>query len=148
LEQIDRNDCYCDTDSLIYIEDENTRQIVDNFIGDGLGEWTNELNENFMIYFCCAQPKDYGYILDDGREVGKVKGFSANAEAEQKMTNKERIKLIKGAIDNVCINYNQFTIEHGKITTKPMVKHWAFKFDKRMIKISSDDEIDTLPYGY
>jgi hypothetical protein len=29
-----------------------------------------------------------------------------------------------------------------------MAKQWAFKFDKRMIRHISDDEIDTLPYGY
>ena len=29
-----------------------------------------------------------------------------------------------------------------------MVKEWAFKFDKRMIRTVSENEIDTLPYGY
>ena len=80
MEQIDKNVCYCDTDSLIYIENDHSREIVGRFIGDGLGEWTDELNQNYMTYFCCAQPKDYGYILDDGTEVGKVKGFSPNAQ--------------------------------------------------------------------
>ena len=29
-----------------------------------------------------------------------------------------------------------------------MVKQWAFKFDKRMIRKISKNEVDTLPYGY
>ena len=101
-----------------------------------------------MTYFCCAQPKDYGYTLDNGKDVGKVKGFTPNAETEQKMTNEQRTKLIKGAIDNVNINYDQFTIKHCEITTKSSVKRWAFKFVKRMIRVISDEEIDTIPYGY
>jgi len=58
--------------------------------------------------------------------VGKVKGFKVTGEAEQKMTNEESIKLIKGAINHVDINYNRFDIMHCKIVTKQMVKHWAF----------------------
>ena len=45
-----------------------------------MGEWTDELGGNHMDYWCCAQAKDYGYILNNGR---------VNAEAEQKMTNEE-----------------------------------------------------------
>ena len=29
-----------------------------------------------------------------------------------------------------------------------MIKQWAFKFDKRMIRKIGEDDIDTLPYGY
>ena len=101
-----------------------------------------------MDYWCCAQAKDYGNMLNNGKQVGKVKGFKVTGEAEQKMTNEERIKLIKGAINHVDISYNRFDIMHCKIVTKQMVKHWAFKFDKRMIRKISEDEIDTLPYGY
>jgi len=35
LEKLDRNVCYCDTDSIVYIENE---QAIDKYIGDGLGE--------------------------------------------------------------------------------------------------------------
>ena len=64
------------------------------------------------------------------------------------MTNEQRIKLIKGAIDRVDVQYSQFNIKHCEIATKQMVKKWAFKFDKRIIREISEDEIDTLPYGY
>jgi len=64
------------------------------------------------------------------------------------MTNEQRTKLIKGAIDAVNVNYKQFKIENCKIFTKNMIKQWAFKFDKRMIRKIGEDDIDTLPYGY
>ena len=95
LEKLDRNVCYCDTDSIVYIENEQT---MDRYIGDGLGEWTDELGRNHMEFWCCAQAKDYGYILNNGKHAGKVKGFKVNAESEQKMTNEQRVKLIKGAL--------------------------------------------------
>ena len=148
LEKLDKNVCYCDTDSVVYIENEQTKAIVDQCIGDGLGDWTDELGGNHMEFWCCAQAKDYGYILDNGKQAGKVKGFRVNAETEEKMTNEQRIKLIKGAINHIDVNYNQFTIKNCEIITKHMVKQWAFKFDKRMIRTLSEDEIDTLPYGY
>jgi len=90
LETLDRNVCYCDTDSVVYIENERTKEIVEQYLGDGLGEWTDELEGNHMDYWCCAQAKDYGYILNNGKQSGKVKGFKVNAETEQKMTNEER----------------------------------------------------------
>ena len=97
---------------------------------------------------CAAQAKDYGYLLNNGNSKGKVKGFKVTGETEEKMTNEQRIKLIKGAIDPIDVNYNQFKIENCKIFTKNMIKQWAFKFDKRMIRKIGEDDIDTLPYGY
>ena len=37
LEKLDKNVCYCDTDSVVYIENEQTKEIVDKYIGDGFG---------------------------------------------------------------------------------------------------------------
>jgi hypothetical protein len=148
LDKFGNNVCYCDTDSIVYIENEETKAIADKCIGDSLGEWTDELNGKYMEFWCCAQAKDYGYILDNGKQAGKVKGFRVNAETEEKMTNEQRIKLIKGAIDNVNVNYNQFVIKNCEIFTKHMVKQWGFKFDKRMIRHVSENEIDTIPYGF
>jgi len=63
LEKLDRNVCYCDTYSIVYIENEQT---MDKYIGNGLGEWTDELGGNHMEFWCSAQAKDYGYILNSG----------------------------------------------------------------------------------
>jgi hypothetical protein len=148
LEKLDSNVCYCDTDSIVYIENEKTKMIVEKYLGDSLGEWTDELKGKHMDFWCCAQAKDYGYIQNDGKQIGKVKGFRVNADSEEKMTNEERINLIKGVVNTIDVNYNNFIIKNCQIFTKHMVKQWAFKFDKRRIIKLSENEIDTLPYGY
>ena len=148
MQKLDRNVIYCDTDSVFYNETDEVKELIKDELGDVLGMWTDELDGKSIDYWCCAQAKDYGYIDNDGKCTGKVKGFRKNAETEEKMTTEQRIQLITGRIDHVDINYNQFTIKNCEITTKHMIKQWAFKFDKRMIRIISDGEIDTLPYGY
>jgi len=64
------------------------------------------------------------------------------------MKNEQRKQLIKRAVNHIDINNDQFGINNCEIITKQLVKQWAFKFDKRIIKQISEDEIDTLPYGY
>ena len=148
IDRLGRNVCYMDTDSVVYIEDDSTKYIAEKYIGDSLGEWTDELNGKHIEFWACAQSKDYGYLLNDGTYKGKVKGFRVTAETEEKMTYEARVDLITGAISNVKINYTQFNIEHSKIFTKQMAKQWNFQFDKRMIRVISENEIDTLPYEY
>ena len=148
IDRLDKNVSYMDTDSVVYIEDDTTKYIFEQFIGDSLGEWTDELEGKHIEFWACAQSKDYGYITDDGKYNGEVKGFRVTAEAEEKMTHEARVNLIKGAIAKVNINYDQFTITSSKIFTKEFTKQWAFLFDKRRIMRISDEEIDTVPYGY
>lgn len=148
MDKLNLNLCYCDTDSIIYIENEKTEKIVKPYLGDSLGKWTDELNGRKITYWNCAQPKDYGYILDDGEVKGKCKGFRVNAETEEKMTFEERTRLINRQVNSVNINYSQFVIKNTEIFTKQMVKQWSFKFDKRIIKTISENEIDTFPYGF
>lgn len=94
LDKLGDDVMYCDTDSIIYNEDDNTRNIVDIYIGDSLGEWTDELNGNHITFFTSMAPKDYGYITSNGKQVSKTKGFRLNAESEDKMTVDMRCKLI------------------------------------------------------
>ena len=148
MDKLNQNVCYCDTDSIVYIENEETKQIVAPFLGDSLGQWTDELNGNNITYWNCAQPKDYGYILNNGEIKGKCKGFRVNAETEAKMTFEERTKLINGQVNSVNINYDQFMIKNTEIFTKHMVKQWNFKFDKRIVVKFNDDYIDSIPYGF
>jgi len=116
MDKLNRNVCYFDTDSIVYIENKTTKQIVEPFLGDSLGQWTDELNGGRITYWNCANPKDYGCVLDNGDVKGKCKGFRVNAETEEKMTFEERTKLINGELNSVNINYNQFVIKkHGNI---------------------------------
>ena len=157
LDRIGNKVCYYDTDSIIYAEDDSNQYIFKDYIGDSLGEWTNELKDNYIDYFVCSQPKDYGYIKDNGEYTGKVKGFRITAETEDKMTFENRVKLINGSIHGININFDQFVISNSKITTKHLIKNWSFQFDKRRIVPKgnvqstmriSDDEIDSVPFGF
>ena len=156
LDKLNQHVCYCDTDSIVYIENETTKKIVEPYLGDSLGQWTDELNGGHITYWNCAQPKDYGYILDNGDVKGKCKGFRVSAETEEKMTFEERTKLIKGQTNTVNINYDQFVIQkdlqnidwHAGVITKSMTKQWNFKFDKRIVVQIDDDYVDSLPYGF
>jgi len=57
-----------------------------------------------MKFWCAAQAEDYGYLLNNENSKGKVKGFEVTGDSEEKMTNEQRIKLIKGAINPVDVN--------------------------------------------
>ena len=95
---------------------------MNQYIGDGLGQRADKLHGNHIDFWSCAQAKDYGYILDNGKYVGKIKGFKANADAESKLTFEQRKQLIMGTVNNINVNYNQFTIKHCQISTKHMMK--------------------------
>ena len=148
VDRLSKNVCYMDTDSIVYIEDETNKDVFEKYIGDSLGEWTDELKGKYIEYWACAQSKDYGYILSDGECKGKLKGFRVTAETEEKVTHQSRVGLIKGCIGNVDITYDQFTIKNSQIYTKHMIKQWSFQFDKRRVVRVSDDDIYTLPYGF
>ncbi len=148
IDRLGKNVCYMDTDSVVYIEDESNIAFREQYIGDSLGEWTDELDGNYIDFWACAQSKDYGYIMNDGKYVGKVKGFRVTAETEHKMNHQSRIGLVKGSIANVDIQYSQFTIKNSQIFTQHLVKQWGFQFDKRRIIKINENEIDTIPYGY
>ena len=147
IEKLDQSVCYMDTDSVVYIEDIKNEHIFKDYIGGSLGEWTDELNGNYIEFWACAQAKDYGFITNDGKYKGKVKGFRVTAEAEEKMNHQTRIDLIKKGL-TVDIKYMQFAIKNNQIFTQELFKTWGFQFNKRRIVIRGDDEIDTLPYGY
>ena len=80
LDRIGNKVCYYDTDSVVYAEDDTNKHIFEN-LGDSLGEWTNELKDNHIEFWSCAQPKDYGYIKDNGEYCGKVR----DSELQQKL---------------------------------------------------------------
>ena len=99
MQKLGRNVLYCDTDSVFYNNSEETNGLIKSELGDVLGLWTDELEGKSIDYWCCAQAKDYGYIDNDGKCTGKVKGFRKNAETEEKMTFDSKTKLTMQSID-------------------------------------------------
>ena len=148
LYKLGENVLYCDTDSVVYEDNDYTKSVVTPHLGDSLGQWTDELEGKSIDFFVSMAPKDYSYTLNDGSHKGKCKGFRTTEESEEKMTIESRVKLITGELDNIEISFDQFKIKQGTITTTPITKQWKFNYDKRVVKKINDNLIDTLPYGY
>ena len=58
LEELNHCVSYCDTDRVVYIANEQTKKIVNKYIEDGLGNWTDELKGNHIKLWCAVQAKD------------------------------------------------------------------------------------------
>ena len=77
---------YYDTDSILLVIDEAKPDHYRPVTGDYLGELTDELWDKkkkefrHITEFASAGPKNYGYVLDNGKKECKVKGFNLNAE--------------------------------------------------------------------
>ena len=66
-----------------YESNDDTDSIVNQCLGDSLGEWTDELGTNVTIdELLIMGPKNYGYELSDGTTKRKVKGFRVKLNAE------------------------------------------------------------------
>jgi hypothetical protein len=150
LEKLGTNVCYYDTDSVIYIENNQTPFIP---TGDFLGDLTDEIEENnHIVEFVSGGPKNYAYKLykpnSDGHQyICKVKGISLNFSS-CKIINFESIKNMvhhnnkKYEITNPCqISRNKNTTN---IISSPLTKTYQFQYDKRVIR----KNFLTYPYGY
>ena len=90
LEKLGKRVLYYDTDSIIYVETENSDEFQPE-LGDYLGDFTDELYDkttgetHYITEFCSAGPKNYGYRCENGKVECKVKGFRLNAETYQQL---------------------------------------------------------------
>ena len=92
LEKLDKQVCYYDTDSIIYVYRPGGYQIP---VGDFLGDMTDELAKDYgpgsyIVEFCSGGPKTYAYIvfstdLNELKEVCKIKGLTLNLSASKKL---------------------------------------------------------------
>jgi hypothetical protein len=84
LEILDRRAMYCDSDSVIYIDDESEAcKEIEKHKGNILGELTSEIGKNHITVHVAPAPKDYGCELDNGTVKMKTKGISMKANAEK-----------------------------------------------------------------
>ena len=143
LSKLGRAVLYCDTDSIIYVDDgTNTVQT-----GDLLGEWTDELGEGVhIVKFLTTGPKSYYYLTNTGKECIKVKGFTLHYKNATKITGAVMEQLIDHEIDNVVTVGSNIVrdVQTKKLVNKEQSKKFGFNFDKRVIC----HDLDTLPYGF
>ena len=147
LEKLDKRVLYFDTDSIIYISLENEYDVK---LGDNLGEWTDELEGNYMVGdFVSGGPKNYAYRTNDNQTICKIKGFSLNYENSKYLNYENMLCIITGHKQRITI------VEENKITRNKLTqevknkyqeKDYGFVYDKR--KIVFGNNIDTIPFGY
>ena len=145
LEYIDRKVLYFDTDSVIYIDD-NQLAVP---IGEMMGDWADELPDDYIMgTFASGGPKNYSYVTRRGKEKCVIKGFRLNYENGVQLNHKEMLSVIDSETA-IIINNDKFKIDGKKktITTIAQEKTYRFKYDKRALDRIGND-IDTLAYGY
>jgi hypothetical protein len=143
LSKLDKAVLYCDTDSIIYVDNGlNTIQT-----GDLLGEWTDELGDGvYITKFLTTGPKSYHYVTNKGKECIKVKGFTLHHSNAKKITGAVMEQLIDREIANVVTVDTNILRDTATKNLVNMVqtKKFSFSFDKRIIH----EDFDTTPYGY
>lgn len=146
LEKLQDRVLYFDTDSIIFISRPNTYQPK---LGNFLGQLTNELeNDDFIVEFVSAGPKNYGYRTNKGISKCVVKGFSFYAGTNN-LINFDSIKniVMNNQHDKIATKQMQFKTNKVNWNVESCVKTklYSMIYDKRILL---SDDMSTLPFGY
>jgi hypothetical protein len=113
LDLLQERALYCDTDSVLYIQDESEPRLIE--FGDNLGDMTNELKTGeYTDEFVSVVPKNYAYkicnrdVTKEPKTVCKVRGITLNYSASQ-LVNFDVIKdmIVNGEPDVVMVRTNK-----------------------------------------
>jgi hypothetical protein len=157
LQELGKAVLYYDTDSVIYVSDGTN----DPPLGDFLGEFTDELDGDHIVNFISGGPKNYAYRTSHGKESLKVRGFTLDHAASQKITFDSMHQLISnfrsakgGAKRRKVLEAEHITIinpqkiireKKGKrLITVEERKRYQVVYDKRVLQ----QDFTTLPYGF
>lgn len=150
LQIIDKDVIYCDTDSIIYIESENNKNIITSSL---LGDLKDELKiGNYITEFASTGPKSYAYTESNGKQTCKIKGFPLNIDNQEKLNLEVMKNMVFNQDENVETTGKLFRIEKQAReihTNDNASKIFKFTFDKRVI-LPFDEEakiLDTIPFG-
>ena len=137
---------YFDTDSIIFIAKEN---LYEPELADYLGKFTNEIkNDNYINEFVSAGPKNYGYLLNNGKSTCKIKGFAVNFIASQQLNFQSMSELVKNINDEekISVEQNKFIRDKNEwtIRTEAMKIQYRQLYDKRILL----SNFETLPFGF
>lgn len=175
LELLNHQVLYHDTDSIVYVKDENNKDHKTLELGDNLGEWTDELEGGKMKgTFISGGPKNYSYEKHKTDKHGKtkityetkIKGFCLSYDIINELRDDKTGKLIRKGLNHktmidivddrfkkdndLKIDYTQIVRKKDKsLMTVNAHKTYQFCYDKRHIcNADADGNIDTLPFGH
>ena len=124
-------------------------------IGDFLGDMTNELDGEVITEFVSGGAKNYGYTIQQGKVVCKVRGFTLNVRGTAVLnfqTMKDNILAeLENPLDHrrltnvVTPYYFQRNLEQKRDKVVPRIKQYGLVFDKRVINM---DTKSSHPCGY
>lgn len=159
MDRLGENVVYYDTDSIVYIDDDDGRNKVRT--GCMLGDWNDELGaEDWITEWASTGPKSYAYETAKNRDTCKIKGFTLNYRNSQKLNMSVMKSLLAGEVSRTEIVYDQICRDtvSKKLVNKSVRKTFKMDYDKRMIvppdETRHDDTaevvvvVDTLPWGY
>ena len=135
MHTLGRRVCYYDTDSIIYPVKEGEWEPP---LGDHLGELTNELNENdWIIRFVSAGPKNYAYKTHQGKTCCKVRGITLNFRAGEKVNFETMVDLVEKQDGCIITVHSPHKITRDKtervIRSQPQDKQYIIFSNKRVI---------------
>ena len=153
LDTLQERVLYFDTDSVIYTKKPTQATIP---TGNYLGQFTNELDEeDHIVEFVAAGPKNYAYNTKQGKQTCKVRGFTLNARGQRILHFNSMKELVINEILEPEDEPRTLSLHTPhKITrctaTKTLHsvaqdKKYELVFDKRVI---DHDTYQSFPYGY
>lgn len=144
LENLGDRVLYFDTDSVVYIHNED---LWNPPLGDYLGELKDETNGVPITTFVSGGAKNYAYKLADGTSVCKIRGFTLN-HRNSLILNMETMKdlVTTGNTATAPQITNPFKIvrKDGNLFTKSESKDYQIVYDKRILCA----DFSTFPFGW
>ncbi|XP_031789027.1 uncharacterized protein LOC116417974 [Nasonia vitripennis] len=157
LEKLGKRTLYCDTDSCIFVCNDQNAQEYRPPLGSLLGDMTDELDEGtFITSFLSGGPKFYGFRTVNSRtgevsEKCKVKGISLNFSNSLRINYPSIKSMIENYFEsdeeNECINLKFNSIKRlpdHTVVTREEVKSCSIVLKKRRYVTPGL----SLPYGY
>ena len=153
LEQLQQRVLYFDTDSVIYSWKPGEPDIP---LGDYLGDMTDELEDNdHIVDFTSAGPKNYGYKTKNGKVCCKVRGFTLNVRGSRQLNyDVMRQNLIDEIAQPLAERRNVNVVNPNFFWRNPATKHlrvitqtkrYGLVFDKRVVDSTT---FRSYPYGF
>ena len=145
LERLDERALYFDTDSVIYIHDPSKWNPP---LGDYLGELKDETKGVPITSYVSAGAKNYGYQLQDGNQVCKIRGFTLN-HRNSLILNFDSIKELITTHDRQndqleVDDPHKIVRKEGHLYNKAEKKKYRLVYDKRWLL----ENLSTLPFGW